>query len=142
MYRKYLTLYLYVEGYDSDVAFEIKLDYSTKTYTKPIRRRQGVKPHQKEYDEEKQLVFSELVPDVSLKVLYYSSLELLIYRKEIDPHCILVIIIFRPSVTRNTKSAPKLRNDRRVENNSKGGGKGKKLAQVKVGLIIEVGLIK
>ena len=39
-------------GYDSDVAREKNIDYTTKTYINPIRTTTGVKPHEQEYDEE------------------------------------------------------------------------------------------
>jgi microtubule-associated protein-like 6 len=39
-------------GYDSDVAHEKNIDYSTKTYTDPIRSTSGVKPYQQDYEED------------------------------------------------------------------------------------------
>ena len=33
------------EGYDSDVQREKDIDYSSKTYSSPIRETDGVKPH-------------------------------------------------------------------------------------------------
>lgn len=39
-------------GYDSDVAREKNIDYSTKTYANPIRSTAGIKPYEQEYDED------------------------------------------------------------------------------------------
>ncbi len=39
------------EGYDSDVAREKSIDYSTKTYANPIRQSSGLKPNQRDYDD-------------------------------------------------------------------------------------------
>ena len=43
-------------GYDSDVAREKNMDYSSKTYANPIRSTKGVKPHEQDYDQEAKYV--------------------------------------------------------------------------------------
>ncbi|KAI0227896.1 Echinoderm microtubule-associated protein-like 6 [Lamellibrachia satsuma] len=45
-------------GYDSDVAREKNMDYTTKIYTDPIRKKSGIKPHEQEYEEEEKPVAS------------------------------------------------------------------------------------
>lgn len=45
-----------VSGYDSDVAREKNMDYTTKIYTDPIRKKSGIKPHEQEYEEEEKWV--------------------------------------------------------------------------------------
>ncbi len=49
----------FIEGYDSDVAREKSIDYSTKTYANPIRQSSGLKPNQRDYDDnnERYVVF-------------------------------------------------------------------------------------
>ncbi|GFN97686.1 echinoderm microtubule-associated protein-like 6 [Plakobranchus ocellatus] len=44
------------EGYDSDVAREKNIDYTTKIYVNPMREKAGVKPHLQERESEKQQV--------------------------------------------------------------------------------------
>ena len=41
-----------MSGYDSDVAREKNMDYTTKIYNDPIRKKTGVKPHEQDYEEE------------------------------------------------------------------------------------------
>ena len=47
-----------VSGYDSDVAREKNMDYTTKIYTDPIRKKTGIKPHEQEYEEEEKWVIA------------------------------------------------------------------------------------
>lgn len=42
----------YFQGYDSDVAHEKNMDYTSKTYANPIRLNTGVKPMDQDYEEE------------------------------------------------------------------------------------------
>ncbi len=48
----YISCWLYLIGYDSDVAREKSIDYNTKTYANPIRQGVGARPREQDYDED------------------------------------------------------------------------------------------
>ncbi|CAH1792746.1 unnamed protein product [Owenia fusiformis] len=75
-------------GYDSDVAREKNMDYSTKTYTKSIRENTGVKPHLQDYDDDLDKMF---VPGRRFQNIPFTRSNK------------------RPSVTRNAPQPPRVK---------------------------------